>query len=274
MNKPTDRSFDGIAVKFKHNIYQSTKGAIRQQVLLRDLMALPLLQLPCEVLDVGAGQGQISLALATMGHKVHLTDISADMLEMAAEAATAAGLPITGAAARLSFTKISLSQLSIAQSGVAGSGATLSRQYPLVLCHAMLEWLAEPEVALQQLSQLVAAGGVLSLMFYNKDAKRFSNILYGNFDYVAADFKVKKKVSLSPQNPIEPQWVNQWYQQAGFTLLTKTGVRCFHDYLRERSMQQSHFQQLLAMELAYNQQEPYASLGRYTHLVLQKNPLP
>tara|TARA_R110002126_G_scaffold15185_12_gene62531 strand:+ start:2908 stop:3693 length:786 start_codon:yes stop_codon:yes gene_type:complete len=260
MNKTTDRSFDGIAGKFQRNIYQSSKGQIRQQVLLRDLGSLSILQKPCQILDVGAGQGQISLQLAAMGHSVHLTDISADMLAMAAEAATGAGLMVSGTDTRLRFSQQSLADLA----------GTLAQQYPLVLCHAMLEWLAKPELALSQLSRLVAPGGVLSLMYYNKDAKRLSNILYGNFDYVAADFKVKKKVSLSPQNPLEPSAVEQWYQQAGFKLISKTGVRCFHDYLREPSQQQSHFQQLLALELQYNQQEPYASLGRYSHLLLQQ----
>lgn len=260
MNKDTDRSFDGIAAKFQRNIYQSSKGEIRQQVLLRDLATLALLQAPCQILDVGAGQGQLSLALANMGHSVHLTDISAEMLAMAAETAAAQGLAVSGPAARLQFSKLSLAELS----------RDSQQQYPLVLCHAMLEWLAQPDAALRQLSQLVAPGGVLSLMYYNKDAKRLSNILYGNFDYVAADFKVKKKVSLSPQNPLEPLLVEQWYQQAGFSVLSKTGVRCFHDYLQNRSMQQSHFSQLLELELKYNRQEPYASLGRYTHLLLSR----
>ncbi|WP_213994686.1 methyltransferase [Arsukibacterium sp.] len=260
MNKETDRSFDGIAAKFQRNIYQSSKGAIRQHVLLRDLTTLPVLQSQCQVLDVGAGQGQLSLALAKMGHHVHLTDISAEMLAIAAEAAAAQGLAVSGPAAQLRFSKLSLAELS----------RQTQQQYPLVLCHAMLEWLAQPDAALNQLYQLVAPGGVLSLMYYNKDAKRLSNILYGNFDYVAADFKVKKKVSLSPQNPLEPVMVEQWYQQAGFSLLSKTGVRCFHDYLQNRSMQQSHFAQLLELELQYNRQEPYASLGRYTHLMLTR----
>ena len=260
MNKDTDRSFDGIAAKFQRNIYQSSKGQIRQQVLLRDLASLAMLQAPCQILDVGAGQGQLSLALANMGHSVHLTDISAEMLAMAAETAAAQGLAVSGPAARLQFSKLSLAELS----------RDSQQQYPLVLCHAMLEWLAQPDAALRQLSQLVAPGGVLSLMYYNKDAKRLSNILYGNFDYVAADFKVKKKVSLSPQNPLEPLLVEQWYQQAGFSVISKTGVRCFHDYLQNRTMQQSHFSQLLELELKYNRQEPYASLGRYTHLLLSR----
>ena len=253
MTEKTDRSFDGIAAKFAHNIYSSTKGKLRQVVLLRDLAELRLLQQPCHILDVGAGQGQLALALAAQGHRVHLTDISADMLQLAQQQALAQG------ADNVSFQQIGLAELV----------ATHRQQYQLVLCHAMLEWLARPELAVAQLRQLVAPGGVLSLMFYNKDAKRFGNILFGNFDYVAADFQVKKKVSLNPQHPLTPTDVMQWCQQAGFSVLAKTGVRCFHDYLRDRSQQQSCFEQLLALELQYNRIEPYASLGRYQHLLLQ-----
>mgnify|MGYP005847073105 FL=1 len=255
MRQKTDRSFDGIAAKFAHNIYSSTKGKLRQLVLLRDLAELEQLQQSCHILDVGAGQGQLALALAAQGHSVHLTDISADMLQLAQQQALAQG------AGNVSFAQIGLAELA----------ATQQQQYQLVLCHAMLEWLAQPELAIAQLRQLVAPGGVLSLMFYNKDAKRFGNILFGNFDYVAADFQVKKKVSLNPQHPLAPTDVLHWCQQAGFRVLAKTGVRCFHDYLRDRNHQQSHFEQLLALELQYNRIEPYASLGRYQHLLLQAN---
>ena len=253
MTMKTDRSFDGIAAKFARNIYSSTKGELRQAVLLRDLLELTVLQQPCQVLDVGAGQGQLALALAERGHSVHLTDISAEMLQLAQQQAAQRGL-----------NTVSIEQISLAQLATSPH-----QQYPLVLCHAMLEWLAQPALALAQLKQLVAPGGVLSLMFYNKDAKRFANMVFGNFDYVAADLQVKKKVSLNPQHPLQPAEVLQWCQQAGFSLLGKTGVRCFHDYLRDRSMQQSHFAQLLALELQYNRTEPYASLGRYQHLLLQ-----
>ena len=245
MTTKTDRSFDGIAAKFARNIYSSTKGELRQAVLLRDLLELTVLQQPSQVLDVGAGQGQLALALAERGHSVHLTDISAEMLQIAQQQAAQRGL-----------SSVSVEQISLAQLATSPH-----QQYPLVLCHAMLEWLAQPALSLAQLKQLVAPGGVLSLMF--------ANMVFGNFDYVAADLQVKKKVSLNPQHPLQPAEVLQWCQQAGFTLLGKTGVRCFHDYLRDRSLQQSHFAQLLALELQYNRTEPYASLGRYQHLLLQ-----
>jgi S-adenosylmethionine-dependent methyltransferase len=252
--KQTDRNFDSIAAKFQQNIYQTTKGRLRQLVLQRDLAEFALLATPTQILDVGAGQGQLGLWLASRGHQVRLTDLSQEMLQMAQAQAAEQGLT-----AQLSFANLGLQQLVPEQ-----------QQYPVVLCHAVLEWLADPQAAIADLYQLVAPGGALSLMFYNVDAKRFSNIVYGNFNYVLRDLAYKKKVSLSPQQPLNPLDVLAWCQQQGFILHSKTGVRCFHDYLRDRSEQESEFDKLLEVELRYNRTEPYASLGRYQHLLLLK----
>lgn len=252
----SDRNFDNLAGRFSQNIYNTSKGMLRQAVLLRDLAELPQLNSSCAILDVGGGQGQLALKLAALGHKLHLTDISAEMLAIAKEQAMQLGLSHS-----LQITHSPLQQLVALLSG---------QQYPLVMCHAVLEWLAEPEHAIKQLQQCVAPGGVLSLMFYNKDAHRLSNILYGNFDYVKADMKVKKPVKLNPQQPLVAAQVLTWCEQAGFVLRGKTGVRCFHDYLRDRSLQTSQYAELEALELQYNRQEPYASLGRYTHFLLQR----
>jgi S-adenosylmethionine-dependent methyltransferase len=249
----SDRNFDSIAAKFQQNIYNTTKGRLRQLVLQRDLLELAMLQQPGgRVLDVGGGQGQLALWLAGLGHQVTLTDLSGEMLAIAQQAANEQQLD-------LQIRQLSLQQL-----------AEQKFSAPVVLCHAVLEWLAEPAEAIRQLWQLVEPGGVLSLMFYNVDAKRFSNIVYGNFNYVLRDLAYKKKVSLSPQNPLDPRDVSSWCQQAGFIQLSKTGVRCFHDYLRDRSEQETEFDKLLEVELRYNRTEPYASLGRYQHLLLQK----
>lgn len=250
-----DRNFDSIATKFQQNIYATTKGRLREQVLQRDLAELALLQQGrCCILDVGAGQGQLALWLAAQGHQVHLTDVSAEMLAMARDSADKLGL-----AATTEFSHAPMQAL-----------VATKRQYPLVLCHAVLEWLAQPQQAIADLWQLTADGGVLSLMFYNVDAKRFSNIVYGNFNYVLRDLAYKKKVHLSPQNPLDPQQVLAWCLAQGFELQSKTGVRCFHDYLRDRSEQETEFDKLLEVELRFNRQEPYASLGRYQHLLLKK----
>jgi len=252
----TDRNFDNLAGHFSQNIYNTSKGLLRQAVLLRDLAELPQLSTSCHILDVGGGQGQLALRLAALGHHIHLTDISAEMLAIAKEQAMQLELN--------HYLQITHSPLQQLVELLAG------QQYPLVLCHAVLEWLAEPELAIKQLQQCVAPGGMLSLMFYNKDAHRLSNILYGNFDYVKADMRVKKPVRLNPQQPLVSAQVAAWCEQAGFELRGKTGVRCFHDYLRDRSLQKTQYAELEALELQYNRQEPYASLGRYTHFLLQR----
>ena len=46
-----------------------------------------------------------------------------------------------------------------------------------MLCHAVLEWLAEPHAILPVLHQLCAPGGWLSLAFYNRDALIYRNLL-------------------------------------------------------------------------------------------------
>ena len=61
--KSTDRNFDSIAAKFQQNIYQTSKGRLRQLVLQRDLSELPDLATSTRVLDIGAGQGQLRYGL-------------------------------------------------------------------------------------------------------------------------------------------------------------------------------------------------------------------
>lgn len=248
----TDQSFDGIAGKFAKNIYQTSKGRLRQAVLLRDLLERTELANPCRILDVGAGQGQLALALARQGHQLTLTDVSGDMLRLAEQEALAQG--------------VSIECHELALQALVAKGWP---RFSVVLCHAVLEWLEDPAAALAELRQLVTDDGLVSLMFYNIDAKRLGNIIYGNFEYVKSDLTCKKKVRLSPQNPLNPMEVATWCQQAGFEIVQKTGVRCFHDYLRDRQQQEANYDELLEVELRFNRQEPYASLGRYQHLLLK-----
>ena len=66
---------------------------------------------------------------------------------------------------------------------------------------------ADAETALTQLKTLLALGGTLSFMFYNRNAKLFANAIYGNFDYIERGLKVKKTAWPSPQNPLVPDEV-------------------------------------------------------------------
>ncbi|EPQ8905383.1 tRNA uridine 5-oxyacetic acid(34) methyltransferase CmoM, partial [Escherichia coli] len=80
----------------------------------------------------------------------------------------------------------------------------------------------------------------------------------------------KKKRTLSPDYPRDPTQVYLWLEEAGWQIMGKTGVRVFHDYLREKHQQRDCYEALLELETRYCRQEPYITLGRYIHVTARK----
>ena len=125
----------------------------------------------------------------------------------------------------------------------------------LILFHAVLEWVADPRSVLQTLWSVLRPGGVLSLMFYNAHGLLMHNMVAGNFDYVQAGMPKKKKRTLSPDYPRDPAQVYLWLEEAGWQIMGKTGVRVFHDYLREKHQQRDCYEALLELETRYCRQK-------------------
>jgi S-adenosylmethionine-dependent methyltransferase len=138
------------------------------------------------------------------------------------------------------------------------------------LFHAVLDWVAEPESVLRTLWSVLSPGGALSLMFYNANGLLMRNMVVGNFDYVLAGMPKKKKRTLSPDYPRHPDEVYGWLKEIGWHITGKTGVRVFHDYLRDKQQQHDCYAALLELETQYCRQEPYVSLGRYIHVTALK----
>lgn len=253
----SDKNFDRLSQKFAKNIYGTTKGEIRALVLWRDLE--PAIQAlgnkPLRILDAGGGFGFFSQKLAALGHEVVLCDISATMLNEAKRQIEAAPKPLA-----ITLVHAPIQALHPQQQG----------QFDLILCHAVAEWLSDAQNTLQNLLALLKPNGLFSLMFYNKEAMRFHSLVSGNLDYVAKDFKVKKKVGLTPTHPLYPAQVRQWFTQWQLDLICQSGVRVIHDYLKYNLPENFNKQQLLDMELTFSQREPYLSLGRYVHFIGRK----
>lgn len=249
-DKP-DQSFDAIADKFQRNIYGSTKGKLRHDLLLSHLKrVVPLDDRPLRVLDVGGGTGVMSHVMLALGHEVTLNDLSSDCLNLAQAAIE------TSHQHRLKVHHGPFQSLPGQQA------------FDLVICHAVLEWLQDPLAQLPRLLERVKPGGYLSLSFFNRDAQTFGNILYGNFDYVQAGLKVKKKVRLSPHNALVPQHVLNALGGAG-EVVHQAGIRCFHDYLKEDKHKSQGYEQLLQLELQHGRLHPYMWLGKYFHLIIR-----
>ena len=249
-HKP-DQSFDSIANKFEKNIYGSTKGKLRQDCLFHYLKQhLESSDSPLQILDAGAGTGIMAEALLNLGHNLTLLDVSEDVLVLAKERL----------AAQENVDFMSMGIIDIENPDY----------FDLILCHAVLEWLADPIEAVEHLYAQLKPGGKLSLSFFNKHAHAFSSMLYGNFDYVERGMTNKNTVRLNPNKPLVPEEVLAFLQRLGCEVVHQAGIRCIHDYMRDRNMQITHYDQLLNAELTYGTQSPYKWLGRYFHVIVRK----
>jgi len=260
----TDRNFDDLAPRFARNVYGGLKGAIRLAVLRRDLdEALPqALALagarPLRVLDAGGGQGQFGLQIAACGHALTLCDISEQMLALARAQATAEQLDT------VEWRHCSIQTLA------AEVAAGQREPYDLVLCHSVLEWVADQPGLLQALRTLVRCDGLLSLSFYNRHGLIMKNLLRGRRPPILdADF-VPSAGSLTPTRPLEPNDVLHWLDEGGWQRLSHSGIRVFHDLLLTPEGRAMPEAQLLALELELSRQEPYRALGRYQHVLARR----
>ncbi len=248
-NKP-DQSFDSIANKFQRNIYGTTKGRLRH-ILLEEFVTEHLAEREqLRILDAGGGGGEMAEVLLRLGHQVELIDLSAELIESAHQRCGG-------------YENFSAQQISI-------QAFQPKQGYDLIVCHAVMEWLAEPFAVIETLCSWLNTNGSLSLSFFNQDARLFGNVLYGNFDYIEKGFNVPNRVRLNPNNAHSPAKVADFLRKQGLSICHQAGLRCFHDYLRDKSQQQSEFESLLKMERKYATQHPFMWLGKYFHIIAQR----
>lgn len=256
-----DRYFDGLAEKFSRSLYQAPRGELRLAML--DYLLPQMLALHDQpVLDVGGGLGQLSAWFARRGHAVTLAEPSDDMLEHArawhADECGQGAWPCE----RISYLPLALQALPAAVSG----------RSQLIACHAVLEWLGDPRAALHTLASLLAPGGQLSLMVFNRDALRFSNVVKGNLEK-ALDDRLEgtgRRQRLTPISPLTHENIVAWSGEAGLVIDTVAGIRIFQDYLRIPASEEGARDTLLALEKQYCRTEPHWRLGRYLLYTLTK----
>lgn len=257
-----DRNFDDISAHFEKKIYGGLKGQIRLAVLRHDIFGWvkswqQTHNRPLRVLDVGAGLAQISIELAKDGHDVTINDISANMLEIARQNAGEAAQNIT-------WHTCPYQQLD----------DKLTGKYDLILCHAVLEWLAEPKLIMDFFDRWLvddrAEKGVLSLCFYNPASFVYRNLVMGNFNLLHnKDFKADNG-SLTPNHPVAKDEVLAWINDHHYQILHTSGLRVFHDYSPLKRGGHTNPQAVIEMEVAYSGQDPYKWLGRYLHFLVGK----
>ncbi|NRB42544.1 MAG: methyltransferase domain-containing protein [Pseudomonadales bacterium] len=259
-----DRNFDELAERFAKKVYGGFKGEIRLAVRWQDLQQqLPRLLKasnghPLRILDIGGGLGQIAIRLAQLGHEIVFNDISSVMVAQTQAAAKEAC--VEGQFQWLVGPYQSLQAQDLGQ-------------FDLILCHAVLEWLDEPEALIVYLQDFCKPDTGLSLCFYNPASKVYRNLIRGNFNMLnQAKAYQSNKGSLTPNNPCEPDDVKAWLDRHDFNLAHVSGLRVFHDYVFDKRAGHQNPDEVLLMELKYAQLEPYKWMGRYLHFFSFQKP--
>lgn len=253
-NLKADRNFDDLATRFTNTIYNTARGRLRLRALQQDFSDFSLPLKNDNVLDIGGGQGQISLWLAQQGANINLCDISAEMLTLAQAQFKEQGLALNSQ-----------------QCALQDVDNLFPGTFDLVLNHAVLEWLEQPLEALPILASKVKSGGWLSLMFYNLHGHVWRQVMNGRtHDPRGSNTRLRQEGN-APQHPLDPNTVEELLNQLGFKIKRWRGIRCIHDPMNQKIRDRIGEEKVALADLEYGLIEPYRQFGRYVHFLAYKH---
>ena len=248
-------SFDGLVDRFSQQIYQSRKGRLRMHLI--DALYqkyLPLTALPTyQVLDAAGGLGQMSHWFLSHGSRVRYFDIATEMVDKVA----------TTFAESIQANRLMVEQASITQFDP-------QEQFDLVNAHAVLEWLEQPEIAIDRMMDWLKPGGYLGLMVYNKHMLMLRHLMRGTLDRAMSGDIGGDKKGLTPISPLDPLAVVSQLQGAGLNVICQAGVRSFSDLTEKTVLDWYDEEAVFEAELALCEQRPYCDMARYVLLIAQK----
>ncbi len=266
MDSPT-LPFDRNADRW-HQYTGTLKGRIRRALILGQLQAhLAALNAPIRVLDAGCGIGDIACCLLPQSRHIVLLDFSAQML---AEA---------GRRLRARYSAQDLARVTLRQAQVEHVTSELADSvFDLILCHGVLEYVADPRAIMAALADRLAPDGLLSLVAANRYSKVLKDALV-DFDWRAAleslensrtraalfDGVSKRTFYLSD--------LEQMVQALGFAIVGRYGIRIFTDFMPETAANKAENEpMLLKLEMAACALAPCLEMANSFHLICRKRP--
>lgn len=228
--------------------------AVVAETLRRNLAALDQDRL--RVLDVGGGDGLDTLPLAQAGHDVTLLDPSEPMLAQARESAARLGV-----ADRVRTVCASLDDL-----------PSLGEEWDVVLCHFVLRYRPADAVDVPRLAAAVRPGGVLSVL----DANPVGTVLgravrqgpAAALELLHAD-GLHSVVFDEDTRKITDTEMRRELEDAGCEVLAQYGGRVVNDLITDDAAKHdpAYFDDLLRLELALCDREPFNRMGQFWQLV-------
>ncbi len=242
---------------------RTPEGRLRLDLAWTNLLGyLPAAIAAPRALDVGGGNGTLTLRLAALGYKVDLLDHSEPMLAQAGKEAAAQGL-----SGRISFRQGDVRCL---------AGLFEPSSFDLVACHNLLEYVEEPSAVLSDLAQVVKKEGkaVVSLLVRNRYGEVLKAAIKGRDLELAeatlsADTVLLDSLYGKPVRVFDAGEICQMAEQAGLELLALRGVRVAADYLGCEALPDDAYRRLLEFELRLGAQPQFAAIARYLQLIVR-----
>jgi S-adenosylmethionine-dependent methyltransferase len=199
------------------------------------------------VLDVGGGDGRDSLPLAEAGHQVTVLDQSRSWLDEAERRATSAGV------------KVRTVQGDISSPPALG-------QFDLVLCHFVLQYLPAGTGDLATLAGHVRPGGALSVICPNPAAMVLRELVTGGPAAALAELQAEAKHAVLFDHDVRKVELDELEGElgaVGLSVVRRYGARIANDLLTDDDAKQDpdHFRELLRLELALCDREPFVRIG-------------
>ena len=135
------------------------------------------------------------------------------------------------------------------------------------MLHGVIEWMDNPLQAIEDVQGLLDKDGLLSLLFFNRD-KLILKWGINSQTAKALSGKVVRSRPLTPKNPLSTAEVLPILEKHNLELISKSGIRIFYGFFSSLTRELTEDQ--IKLELQHMYQEPFASLGEHTHLIVKK----
>ncbi|OHV40616.1 MULTISPECIES: methyltransferase domain-containing protein [Pseudofrankia] len=226
------------------------------------------------VVDAGGGSGGFAVPLAQRGHRVTVVDPSQDALAALARRAADAGV-----ADRVTGSQGDLAELATA----AGPAVAAAGGADLLLCHAVLDQVEDPEQALAAAVRVLRPGGWLSLLVAGRAGAVLARALAGRFGEAARVLTdpAGQTVPGEPIRRFDTAEAMSLVRSAGAEVVAVHGVRVFADLAAapppargegEREPPAAWADQLADLEAAVSTRPPYRDLAAQLHVLARRVP--
>jgi S-adenosylmethionine-dependent methyltransferase len=210
---------------------------------------------PLDVVDIGGGTGGSAVRAAALGHRVTVVDPSPDALAALARRAREAGVDVVGRQGDLSDLL----------DHVGTDGADV------VLCHGVLEVVADPAAALAAIRTVLRPGGHLSLLVAQRHAAVVARAMAGHFAQAAAllDDTAPPAAGSRTGRRYTADEAADLLAAAGFAVTATHGVRVFADLVPGSllDLEPGASSALVDLERAVAGRAEYLPLATQVHLL-------